>query len=152
MLRGAVLLVCLIGWTAGCGTSTTEPTTGTLEFVDTDGQVIRTISIDIADTEEARQRGLMDRRDLSLEEGMLFIFPAPDSQSFWMRNTYIPLDIMFVGADQDIVNIAKRTTPLSDQLIKSTDLAQYVVEVRGGFSDRFGIDETVRVRWQQNPQ
>lgn len=152
MLRVAVLFVCLIGCTAGCGTSTTEPTTGTLEFVDSDGQVIRTISIDIADTEEARQRGLMDRRDLSLEEGMLFIFPAPDSQSFWMRNTYIPLDIMFVGADQDIVNIAKRTTPLSDQLIKSTDLAQFVVEVRGGFSDRFGIDETVRVRWQQNPQ
>ena len=94
----------------------------------------------------------MDRRDLSLQEGMLFIFPAADSQSFWMRNTYIPLDIMFVGTDRKIVNIAKRTVPLSDDYIKSTGLAQYVVEVRGGFSDRFGIDESVSIRWQQDSQ
>lgn len=152
MIRTGLLWFCVLGWLAACASSTEEQATGTLEFIGGDGQVIRTIQIDIAATDAQRQRGLMDRRDLSLQEGMLFLFPAPDSQSFWMRNTYIPLDIMFVGADRRIVNIAKRTTPLSDDYIRSTGPAQYVVEVRGGFSDRFGIDESVRIRWQQKEQ
>ena len=68
-----------------------------------------------------------------------------------MENTPIPLDIIFVGADSSIVNIAKRTTPLSSEHIPSAGLAQYVVEVRGGFSDKFGIDPSVRVDWQKEP-
>ena len=67
-----------------------------------------------------------------------------------MRSTPMPLDIMFVSADSQIVNIAKRTKPLSRENVSSTGLAQYVVEVRGGFSDRFGIDETVKIRWQRS--
>ena len=152
MLRICPLLIGLVLWSVGCGSSPPEQATGTLDFVADDGSVIRTIRIDIAANEEERQRGLMDRRGLTLEEGMLFIFPAPDSLSFWMRNTYIPLDIMFVGTDNEIINIARRTTPLSDDLISSTDLAQYVVEVRGGFSDRFGVDETASIRWRQDTQ
>ena len=59
----------------------------------------------------------------------------------------MPLDIMFLASDTNIVNIAKRTRPLSRENILSDGLAQYVVEVRGGFSDRFGIDERVSIRW-----
>ena len=133
----------------GCSSEPEELARGDLDFLDADGQVIRTIEVEFAEDDAARERGLMHRRQLTLSEGMLFIFPAPDSLSFWMANTPLPLDIMFVGADSGIVNIAKRTTPLSREHIRSTDLAQYVVEVRGGFSDRFGIDNSTRVRWKK---
>jgi len=83
---------------------------------------------------------------------MLFVFPAPDSLSFWMANTPLPLDIIFVAPDSTVVNIAKRTTPLSREFIRSTGLAQYVVEVRGGFTDRFQIDTSTRIHWTKSNQ
>ena len=123
---------------------------GTLEFVAEDGSVLHTVTVEIADTQETRQRGLMNRRGIELSEGMLFIFPRPDSLSFWMRNTAIPLDIIFIDEALNITNISRRTRPLSDDYIKSSAPAQYVVELRGGVAERFGIDESASVRWQQN--
>lgn len=148
-LRFRLLALLLFTCTLGCA-SDSQQATGTLDFVAPDGSVIRSINIEIAADEETRQKGLMDRQQLTLDEGMLFIFEAPDSLSFWMANTFIPLDIMFVGPDSGIVNIARRTTPLSREFINSAGPAQYVVEVRGGFSERFSIDESVRIRWQQD--
>ncbi len=144
-------LVCLI-LLAGCAPDPPDADAGfskdgSLEFLRPDGTIIRAIDIEIAEDEESRQRGLMERRQMTLGEGMLFIFAAPDSLRFWMANTPIPLDIMFLAADTSIVNIARRTRPLSRENILSEGLAQYVVEVRGGFSDRFGIDDSVLVRW-----
>ncbi|HMB89680.1 MAG TPA: DUF192 domain-containing protein [Rhodothermales bacterium] len=123
---------------------------GTLDFVHPDGSVIRTIDVEIATSDSAWARGLMDRRSLTLGQGMLFLFPEAEMKSFWMKNTPIPLDIMFVASDSQIVNIAKRTPPLSQEQILSTDSAQFVVEVRGGFSDRFGITDSTRIRWQRS--
>ena len=123
---------------------------GTLEFVRPDGSVIRSIEIEFAEDEAARQTGLMHRREMTLGQGMLFLFPDEAPRKFWMANTPIPLDIMFVGADSQIVNIAKRTRPLSHENVVSTGPAMYVVEVRGGFSDRYGLDETTKIRWRRN--
>ena len=123
---------------------------GTLEFVRSDGSVIRSIEIEIAEDEATRQTGLMNRRQMTLAQGMLFLFTDEAPRQFWMANTPIPLDIMFVGADSQIVNIARRTRPLSRENVVSTGPAQYVVEVRGGFSDRFGLDETIKIRWQRS--
>lgn len=120
---------------------------GVLEFVQPDGTVIRQIAIEVADTDSARARGLMDRRSLTSRQGMLFLFPDETDRSFWMQNTPIPLDIIFVDADSQIVNIAKRTTPLSPEQVQSTGPAQYVVEVRAGFTDRYNITDSARVRW-----
>ncbi len=122
---------------------------GTLEFVRSDGSVIRSIEIEIAEDEATRQTGLMNRRQMTLGQGMLFLFSDEAPRKFWMANTPIPLDIMFVAADSQIVNIARRTRPLSQENVVSTGPAQYVVEVRGGFSDRYGLDETVKIRWQR---
>lgn len=122
---------------------------GRLDFVRPDGTPITSINIEIAETAEARTRGLMNRRSLSLNEGMLFIFEEVDTLSFWMRNTPIPLDMIFVDPDSEIVNIVKRTTPLSDENYTSTAPAKYVIEVRAGFTDRFGITDSTRVRWQR---
>ena len=133
----------------GCSSEPEELPVGQLDFVRSNGEIIRTIEVEFAEDDKSRAKGLMHRRQLSFGEGMLFVFPAPDSLSFWMANTPLPLDIMFIGADSGIVNIARRTTPLSREFIRSTDLAQYVVEVRGGFSDRFGIDATTSIRWRK---
>lgn len=135
---------------SGCSSQSPEELElGTLDFINGEDSLIHTITVEFAESNASRARGLMNRRSLPLDQGMLFIFPSPDSLRFWMANTPIPLDIIFVGADSSIVNIAKRTTPLSREYIRSTDLAKYVVEVRGGFSDRFGIDPSVRIDWRK---
>ena len=154
-----VLLTCLLLlMVAACendkpGASQTDAAfrkDGTLEFVRPDGSVLRSIEIEIAEDEAARSTGLMNRRQMTLGQGMLFLFSDEAPRQFWMANTPIPLDIMFVAADSQIVNIVRRTRPLSRENVVSTGPAQYVVEVRGGFSDRFGLDETAKIRWRRN--
>ncbi|GIV62637.1 MAG: hypothetical protein KatS3mg044_1503 [Rhodothermaceae bacterium] len=121
---------------------------GTLTFL-RDGVPIVSIDIEIADNDSSRTRGLMQRSDLPDRSGMLFIFPQAEPQSFWMANTQIPLDILFVSADSQIVSIAKYTKPLSPEPVTSGNLpAQFVIEVEAGFVDTYGIVETDRVRWQ----
>ncbi|MGA1494758.1 MAG: DUF192 domain-containing protein [Rhodothermales bacterium] len=81
--------------------------------------------------------------------GMLFVDAVASMRSFCMNNTPLSLDIIFVDADGDIVNIVKRTTPYSEDYIESTGPAQYVVEVRAGFTDRYGITAEDRIRWRR---
>jgi uncharacterized membrane protein (UPF0127 family) len=121
---------------------------GYLDFLRDDGSRITRIAIEIADTDSAQARGLMGRRTLR-GGGMLFVEGTPEMKSFWMKNTPLPLDIIFVGADSGIVNLVKRTTPFSEEHINSTDSAQYVVEVRAGFTDRFGIGDDDRIFWKR---
>ena len=78
---------------------------------------------------------------------MLFVYPKAIEQSFWMKNTPLPLDIIFIAEDSSIVNIARRTRPLSEETIQSLAPAQYVLELRAGFVDRHGIDEKTRIQW-----
>ena len=119
----------------------------TLAFLTPAGEVIREVAIEIAATDSARQRGLMDRRALTTRQAMLFVFPDEAPRSFWMANTPVPLDIVFVGADSQVVSIAKRTMPLSREQVRSEGPARYVVEVRAGFADRYGLTDSTRVRW-----
>lgn len=74
-------------------------------------------------------------------KGMLFIFQNEEPQSFWMKNTVIPLDIMFVNSKKEIIKIHKSTTPFSEKSLPSEKPAIYVVEVNGGFADKYGIKE-----------
>ncbi len=124
---------------------------GTLTFVDAAGSLITSINIEIAEGDSARTRGLMQRRDLEMNTGMLFVFDQPDTLSFWMENTFIPLEMMFVAADSGIVNI-ERARPLSRDPVRSIAPAQYVVEVRAGFSKRFGISPGAYIRWSRDEQ
>ena len=129
---------------------TTLRNDGLLEFLRPDGSVIRSIEIEVADDPTERQRGLMDVRQLSLNQGMLFLFEDVTERTFWMQNTPISLDIIYVGPDSQVVSIARRTTPLSPDRVPSGAPAQFVVEVRGGFSDRFGLTDSTRIRWTLN--
>ncbi len=120
---------------------------GTLTFL-RDGAPLVTIDIEIADDDSSRTRGLMQRSRLPERSGMLFIFDRAAPQSFWMANTQLPLDILFVDADSQIVSITKYTKPLSPESVTSGGAAaQFVIEVEAGFTDTYGIIETDRVRW-----
>lgn len=97
------------------------------------------IDIEVADNNPSRARGLMYRRSIPENAGMLFIQETEEQQSFWMKNTYIPLDILFVNKEREIVTIHANTTPLKEWNYSSTAPALYVVEVNAGFANRHGI-------------
>lgn len=94
--------------------------------------------LEIAATEEARQRGLMHRNTLSPNDGMIFLFPAPALQSFWMKNTPLPLDILFIDTRGRIVTIAKGE-PFSTTPIHSGVVVNSVIELDAGRAARDGI-------------
>ena len=101
--------------------------------------------VELADDARERDRGLMFRTVLPDDEGMIFQFERPMPLSFWMKNTLIPLDIIFIGADGRIVNIAENTTPMSLEPIPSTGPAIAVLEVRGGLTRELGVQPGDRV-------
>ncbi len=119
---------------------------GTLTFV-RGGEPITRIRIEIAESDSARTRGLMQRPSLPDSSGMLFVFPEEGPQSFWMANTPLSLDLFFASADSQIVHVAKYAAPYSPDPIASEAPAQYVVEVPAGFADTHGIVEGDRITW-----
>lgn len=120
---------------------------GTLTFYEPDSTTLTTIDIEIADTEQERLRGLMGRRSLGYDKGMLFIFDSVDEEGMWMKNTPLPLDIVFVAPDSQVINIARRTTPFSETTIEPEAPKKFVVEVRARFANRFGLTDSTHVRW-----
>ena len=122
---------------------------GTLTFV-RNGEDVATIDIEIAESDSARTRGLMQRTSLPEMSGMLFIFAREEPQSFWMGNTPLALDLIFVNSDSQIVDIDKYNKPYSSESIVSDAPAQYVVEVPAGFTDMHGISESDRVKWSRS--
>ena len=102
---------------------------------------IKTIDIEIAEDNYERALGLMYRVNMGENVGMLFIMEQEKPQSFWMRNTYISLDIIYVDKELNIVKIQKYTEPLSEESVPSVKKAKFVVEVIAGFCDKYMIEE-----------
>jgi uncharacterized protein len=122
---------------------------GALDFVQLDGSVTASIFIEIADTPETQMKGLMGRHPLTDTQGMLFVFESLKPRKFWMKNTSIPLDIIFVGSDGWVVHIAESTPPMSNRRVTSGEPVKYVVEVGAGFAKRFKIDADTCIRWRR---
>ena len=114
---------------------------GTLVFINDARDTIKQVNIEIADNDPERTQGMMYRSDMSYDNAMLFIMEYERQQSFWMRNTRLSLDILYVNGDMEIVTIYKHTQPYSESPIPSFDKAKYVVETAAGFCDKFGIVE-----------
>ena len=116
---------------------------GTLDIL-REGAVLLTIDIEIAETDSARLRGMMQRTSFPNQSGMLFPGDEQEIQNFWMGNTPLALDLIFIDADSQIVDFAKYAKPFSAETISSKVPAQHVLEVPAGFSDTHGLIETVR--------
>ena len=101
--------------------------------------------VEMAVSPAQRSQGLMFRESLEEDRGMLFDFGRPQRAAMWMRNTYVPLDMLFIDADGQITQIAADTEPLSDAVIASRELVRAVLELRGGVSAKLGIKPGDRV-------
>ena|SRR5690242_11785861 len=106
---------------------------------------VHTFTVEIADTEAAREKGLMYRRALPEGTGMLFDFHQEQEVAFWMQNTYIPLDMIFIRGDGRILRIAENTEPMSTRQIPSGGPVRAVLEVIAGTSRKLGIAPGDRV-------
>ena len=95
--------------------------------------------VEIAETAATREHGLMFRRSLAPDAGMLFDFKTPREVAFWMKNTLIPLDIIFIAPDGRILNIAPNAVPLSEMALPSAGAVRGVLELRGGRAGELGI-------------
>lgn len=121
--------------------------TATVDFIGNNGEVITTIEAAVADDDQSRSEGLMDVHNLPSGSGMLFLFDDNEQRSFWMANTPLSLDIIFVNEDLEIVRIHRNTPPYSDQSIPSEKPAKYVVEVNAGFTLKHDITEGMSVNY-----
>lgn len=126
-------------------TYTEEPlfkTEGELYFLNQDSEdTLSKIAIEVADNEEERAQGLMHRSQMADTAGMLFIYNKAEPLSFWMKNTKIPLDIIYVDDNKEIVMIYKGMAPYSTEPVPSYKDAQYVIEVNGGYTTEHNIKE-----------
>jgi uncharacterized membrane protein (UPF0127 family) len=121
---------------------------GELSFLSSEtGEVIKKIDIEKADNDMERAFGLMYRRSMDENQGMLFLFEENEQQAFWMKNTFIPLDILFLDENQVVTTIHKNTKPMSEASLPSDGAAKYVVEVVGGFTDKFGVKVGDKINW-----
>jgi uncharacterized protein len=102
--------------------------------------------VEVADDPNERAEGLMYRRSLADNAGMLFVYPRPQPVEFWMRNTPLSLDIVFIRQDGTIAGIAENTVPMSEDLIPSGEPVRAVLEVKGGTMRQLGIAAGDRVR------
>lgn len=119
---------------------------GTLHFFSASGNdTLGVIDIEIADDDAQRQQGLMYRTKMKDNQGMLFVFDKSELQNFWMKNTIISLDIIYVDEDFNIVTIHRNTEPYSESQIPSFKKAKYVVEVNAGYCSRHQINEGDRI-------
>lgn len=105
--------------------------------------------VEIADSPAKRELGLQYRRELAGDRGMLFIFPTERQQSFWMKNTPIPLDMIFINREQKIAGIIHEAVPFSLDSRSVSAPSQYVLEINGGVSRRYGIKAGDTVRFER---
>lgn len=116
-----------------------------ITFLNHSGDPITTIEVAVADDNNERNTGLMDVNNLPADKGMLFIFDNEQPRSFWMANTPLTLDIIFVNSDLEIVRIHHNTQPFAEENFTSGDPAKYVVETNGGFCISHDIQEGMKI-------
>ena len=104
-------------------------------------------TVEVARTASQQELGLMNRHGLGPDAGMLFPFDPPRPASFWMRNTLIPLDMIFIRPDGSIARIAANTVPMSETPVAVAEPMTAVLEIKGGRAAQLGIKEGDRVSW-----
>ena len=136
-------LLLLLATTAAASAQLQRFPTAELTIVTAHGR--HRFNVELASTPEQMTQGLMFRQSLAPDAGMLFDFKAPSPVSMWMKNTFIPLDMLFIDAQGRILNIAQRTVPGSLEPINAAGPARAVLELNGGTAARLGIRSGDRV-------
>lgn len=114
----------------------------------TSDSVIKTLDIEIADNEYETQTGLMYRNELQNNQGMLFIFPDLQMRSFYMKNTKIPLDIIYIDDSKSIVSFQKNAKPFDETSLPSLAPAKYVLEIYAGLSDQWQLEVGDKIQFE----
>lgn len=122
---------------------------GELSFLKS-GDVARTIDIEIADTPYERETGLMYRKSLGENQGMLFIYTSEAPRSFYMKNTYIPLDLIFYNKDSVVVSFHENAVPLTETSIPSNFPAQFILELNAGKVEEWNIETGDKIRFTKD--
>lgn len=133
----AVILLCGVFAPAPSSAQTFAKDTLTINS----GQKSHTFTVELARTFAERERGLMHRKSLASDAGMLFIYERISRKSMWMKNTFIPLDMLFIDKYGKILHIVERTTPHSKEVISSRKRVKSVLELQGGAVSRLGISK-----------
>ncbi|HEY9580922.1 MAG TPA: DUF192 domain-containing protein [Rhizorhapis sp.] len=152
-----VILVSLIFLVTACNAakpSTSDPAetehqTKTIQLTIQSGTKVHTFDVEVARTPEEQAKGLMFRKELPAKGGMLFPFDPPQVASFWMKNTVIPLDIIFIRPDGSIAFIADKREPYSLIPVSSGQMNSAVLELAGGRAAALGIKKDDVVRWSE---
>ena len=122
---------------------------GSLKIHNQKKEEIASFDIEIADNDFERETGLMYRENIAESQGMLFVFEREQQLSFYMKNTLIALDILFINGEQEIINIHKNTQPMSTNNIRSLYPAKFVLELKSGSCERLGINEGFRIIYKK---
>lgn len=143
LLRVVAAMIATVGFLTVYSISASAVQLEPLEIVTKSG--VHVFSVEVAKTEEQRRTGLMYRKELPDGRGMLFDFSPEQNVSMWMKNTFISLDMIFIGSDGRILRIAENTVPQSEKIIPSGGPAKGVLEVIAGTAQKYGIKPGDRV-------
>lgn len=121
---------------------------GNLQLIDSLGTVKQNLKIELADNDFERQTGLMYRKKLDTNKGMLFIFDDIRVRSFYMKNTYIPLDIIYIDSNNIILSIIKNAEPLNQKSLPSEGPVKYVLEINAGLSDLWDLQSGDKINYK----
>ena len=133
LITVALIAIALMPELAAC-----DPTPQ-VAVVSADNSKRAAVKVEIADTPDARELGLMYRNHLDADAGMLFIFPNPRPTDFWMKNTIIPLDMLFADANGKVLGIVANAQPYSEAMLGGFAGTLYVLEVNGGYARKHRI-------------
>ena len=120
----------------------------TVRIVASDGKPLAQVKVEIAATNQQREFGLMYRDHLGEDDGMIFLFPAPSPHKFWMKNTKLPLDMIFADGNRVVVGVVADAVPYSEDPVGPDEASQFVLEVNGGFAARHHIGAGSRFEFE----
>lgn len=134
---------------SGAAAAAAHPVSGlaVIPFSVTSAGKVHRFRVELARSDAEQEKGLMFRTAMGADEGMIFPMSPPRRAAFWMRNTVIPLDIIFIGSDHRILNIAANAVPYDERPLPSAGAAAGVLELNGGRAAALGIGPGDRVEW-----
>jgi uncharacterized membrane protein (UPF0127 family) len=152
MTRAGALLALLLA-AASCRSSPSAASPAAEPRLFLEGTTGRSsaVRVEVARTPSELERGLMFRRELGQDDGMLFVFPETSDHAFWMKNTFLPLDMIFMDASGTVIGVVERAEPMTTTPRRVDAPSRYVLEVNGGWSAAHGVAPGDRVRFEGIP-